>query len=197
MRPYRRNIPLAVAFGATLLIAGCDSLPSLPRIDLSGWFDGNHGSGQTASLDIVERTPNLTFRFHKLALKDSSVDAGSNAITLHFSSPVDNALIADVQRSAPDWIAGTHVADDTATIVAKKDVAFSTAPQADGFDLTLTPKLAAAPLAAPTTPVETDPLRGVEPNADTSHAVDGLQREGMLTGFGVERQTGPGTGNGL
>jgi hypothetical protein len=193
MRPHRRFASLAPALAVIALTAGCDSLPSLPRIDLSGWFDGNHGPSQTeASLDVVQREPDLTFRFHKLALKDSSVDAGSNEITLHFAGPVDSTLITDVQQSAPDWIAGTHVAGDTATIVAKRDVAFSTAPQADGFDLTLTPKLAAPPQAAPTTPVEIDPLRGTSPNAGTSGEVDGLQRQGMLDGFGVNDQTAGG-----
>jgi hypothetical protein len=191
MRP-RRLASLTAALAVIALTAGCDSLPSLPRIDLSGWFDGNHGPAPAASLDVVQREPDLTFRFHKLALKDSSVDPGSNEITLRFTGPVDSALIADVQRSAPDWIAGTHVADDTATIVAKKDVEFATMPQADGFDLTLKPKLAAAPLAAPTTPVETDPLRGAMPDADASGNVDGLQRQGMLDAFGANDQPASG-----
>jgi hypothetical protein len=194
MRSYRRNIPLAAALGAALLIAGCDSLPSLPRIDLSGWFNGNHGEEQTASLDIVARAPDLTFRFHKLALTGSHVDRGSNAITLQFAGPVDSSLIADVQRSAPDWIAGTQTNGDTATVVAKRDVDFSTAPVADGFDLILKPRMAGVPLAAPTTPVETEPLRGAEPNGNASDDVDGLQREGMLTGFGTDDHPGSGTG---
>jgi hypothetical protein len=197
MRPYRRNIPLAAAFGATLLIAGCDSLPSLPRIDLSGWFNGNHGEEKTASLDVVERAPDLTFRFHKLILTGSNVDAGSNEITLHLAGPIDSSLIADIQRSAPDWIAGAQANGDTATIVAKKDVDFSTTRISDGFDLTLKPRIPGAPTAAPTTPVETDPLRGAEPNANASGEVDGLQRQGMLMGFGVDDPASPSTANGL
>lgn len=191
MRFSRRTVPMAAALGAILLLAGCDSLP---RIDLSGWFGGNHGEEKTASLDIVTREPDLTFRFHKLNLTGSNVDAGSNEITLHFTGPVESDLIADVQRSAPDWIAGAQASGDTATIVAKKDVDFSTTRVADGFDLTLKPRMASAPLAAPTTPVEADPLRGPEPNVDPSGNVDGLQREGMLMGFGADDHAGSGSG---
>jgi len=193
----RRHLLLIPTLSATLLIGGCDSLPSLPRVDLSGWFGGNHGDAPAASLDVVSRDPDLTFRFHKLALAGSNVDAGSNEITLHFTGPVDSNLVADIQRSAPDWIAGAQANGDTATIVAKRDVEFSTTRLADGFDLTLKPKSTGTPLAAPTTPVETDPLRGAEPNADTSGNVDGMQREGMLTGFGADDRADPANNSGL
>jgi hypothetical protein len=197
MRLDRLNLPLVAALGVTLLIAGCDSLPTLPRIDVSGWFDGNHGEKKAASLDVVEHDNGLIFRFHKLALIGSNVDAGSNEITLHFSDPVGSGLIADVQSSAPDWIAGAQANGDSATIVAKKNVDFSTTRVADGFELTLKPRMTGAPLAAPTTPVETDPLRGVEPAANSSEDLDGLQKEGMLTGFGVDGSPDTSTGNGL
>ena len=186
MRPHRRTAYLAIVLAATALTAGCDSLPALPRLDLSGWFGGNHGPERTeASLDVVQREPDLTLRFHKVSLKNSSIDPGSNEITLHFNGNADTTVIADVQRSAPDWIAGTQAKDDTATIVASKDVEFSVTPEADGFDLTLKPRVASAPAAAPTTPVETDPLRGPSPDADAKDGVDGLQREGMLDAFGA------------
>ena len=85
---------------------------------------------------------------------------------------------------APDWIAGTHTNGDAATIVTSKDVEFTTTPEPDGFDLTLKPRAAnALPVAAPTEPVETDPLRG-----DTKEAgaeIDGLQRKDLRIAFGV------------
>ena len=169
----------------TALVAGCDSLPTLPEIDLSGWFGGNHGTQQIASLDVVQREPYLIFHFHKLALKDASVDPGSNEITLHFDGDADPAIITDVQRSAPDWIAGTQVKDNSATIVAGKDVEFSTTPDGDGFNLTLKPRAIAdaGPAAAPTVAVETDSLSGdtASPDAD----IDGLQREGSRDPFGA------------
>lgn len=188
---------LAAAFAATALTAGCESLPALPKIDLSGWFDGNHGMAQTASLDVVQREPNLTLRFHKLALKDSNVDPGSNEITLHFNGNADPAVIADIQHSAPDWIAGTQAKDDTATIVASKDVEFSTTPEADGFDLTLTPRAVAnaVPTAAPTVSVETESLRGDATDPGAGGEIDGLQREDLRGAFGVDNL--PDTSNGL
>lgn len=197
MRPLHRAASLAAIFGITASIAGCDSLPTLPRIDLSGWFDGNHGPAQTtASLDVVQRDPDLTLRFHKVSLKDSNVDPGSNEITLHFNGEADAAVIADIQRSAPDWIAGTQAKGDTATVVASKDVEFSTKPEADGFDLTLRPRTMAngAPAAAPTTPVETDSLRGDTPDAGTNGEIDGLQREGLRGAFGVDDQANANSG---
>lgn len=196
MHPHRRTSFLAAVFAATALTAGCDSLPELPKIDLSGWFDGDHGTAQTASLDVVQREPDLTLRFHRLALKDTKIDSGSNEITLHFDGNVDAGVIADIQRAAPDWIAGTQTKDDTATIVASKDVEFSTAPEADGFDLTLKPRVvaSAAPLAAPTVPVDTDSLGGDEADAGAGE-IDGLQREGLLSAFGVD--DAPDSGNGL
>jgi hypothetical protein len=197
MRSHRRTVLLAAAFIATALTAGCDSLPVLPEIDLSGWFDGNHSAAQTASLDVVQRAPDLTLRFHKLSLKATSVDPASNEITLHFNGNADPTVIADIQHSAPDWIAGTQAKDDTATIVASKDVEFSTAPEADGFDLTLKPRTVSnvAPMAAPTVSVETDPLRGDTTDASAGDEIDGLQREGLLSAFGVDDQ--PNTGAGL
>ncbi|HEY2032107.1 MAG TPA: hypothetical protein VGH02_00320 [Rhizomicrobium sp.] len=181
---------LAAAFAATAFASGCDSLPDMPSIDLSGWFDGNHGTTQTASIDVVQREPDLTLRIHKLALKDSSVDPGSNEITLHFTGNADPAVIADIQRSAPDWIAGTQAKDDTATIVASKEVEFSTTPEADGFDLILKPRVVAnaAPVAAATVSVETDSLRG--DTADAGGEIDGLQREGLRGAFGVDDRSG-------
>jgi hypothetical protein len=195
MRPHRRATFLAAAFSVAALIAGCDSLPTLPRIDLSGIFDGNHPAMQTASLDVVESNPDLTLRFHKLALKDSHVDAGSNEITLQFEGKADATLIADIQRSAPDWIAGTQINGDTATIVASRDVDFSTTPDADGFDLMLKRRAVnAAPSAAPTEPVEEAPLRG-----DTKDAgeIDGLQREDLNVAFGVDNKSDGASGAGL
>jgi hypothetical protein len=184
MRPQPRAALLAVALSATALIAGCDSLP---HIDLSGIFDGNHPSAQTASLDVVQRAPDLMLRFHNIALKDSNVDPGSNEITLHFDGNADAAVIGDIQRSAPEWIAGTQTNGDAATIVASKDVEFSTAPEADGFDLTLKPRAArAVPMAAPTEPVETDPLRGDTKDSNASGEIDGLQREDLRVAFGVD-----------
>jgi hypothetical protein len=199
MRPPNRAVLLALVFGATALIAGCDSLPTidLPDIDLSGFFDGNHAETKaTASLDVVQQQPDLTLRFHGMALKDSDVDAGSNEITLHFDDKADAGVIADVQHSAPDWIAGANADGDTATIVANKDVEFSTAPQPDGFDLTLTPrKVAKAPSAAPTEPIETESLRGDA--IDAPGEIDGLQREGLRGAFGVDDDTGTSSGSGL
>jgi hypothetical protein len=187
MRPHRRAAVLAIAFSAAALVAGCDSLPELPHIDLSGIFDGNHPAAQTASLDVVQRDPDLTLRFHKMALKDSNVDPASNEITLHFDGKADAAVIADIQRSAPDSIAGTHTNGDSATIVASKDVEFETTPQADGFDLTLKPRAAgAAPMAAPTEPVETGLLRGDTKAAEAGGEIDGLQREDLRIAFGVD-----------
>jgi hypothetical protein len=184
MRPHPRAAFLAVAFSATALIAGCDSLP---HIDLSGIFDGNHPAAQTASLDVVQRDADLMLRVHGIALKDSHVDPGSNEITLHFDGPADTAVIADIQRSAPDWIAGTQTNGDAATIVASKDVEFTTTPEADGFDLTLKPRAAnSAPMAAPTEPVQTDPLRGDTKAAEANDDIDGLQREDLRTAFGVD-----------
>lgn len=184
MRPHPRAAFLAVAFSAAALIAGCDSLP---HIDLSGIFDGNHPAAQTASLDVVQRDPDLTLRVHGIALKDSHVDPGSNEITLHFDGPANTAVIADIQRSAPDWIAGTQTSGDAATIVASKDVEFATTPKADGFDLTLKPRAVnALPVAAPTEPVETDPLRGDAKDASVDGQIDGLQREDLRTAFGVD-----------
>jgi len=192
MRSPTRAAILIVAFSAAGFIAGCDSLP---HIDLSGIFDGNHPATQTASLDVVQRDPDLTLRFHKIALKDSRVDPGSNEITLHFDGNPDAAVIADIQHSAPDWIAGTQINGDTATIVARKDVEFSTAPAADGFELTLTPRMAsAAPVAAPTEPVETDLLRGDQKDAAADGDVDGMQREDLRTAFGVDPQPDPTAG---
>jgi hypothetical protein len=156
----------------------------LPRIDLSGIFDGNHPATQPATLDVVQRDPDLTLRFHIMTLKDSTVDPASNEITLRFDGNPDAAVIADIQHSAPDWIAGTHTNGDAATIVASKDVEFSTVPDADGFELTLKPRGAnAVPMAAPTEPVETDPLRGDTKAADDE--IDGLQREDLRIAFGV------------
>jgi hypothetical protein len=184
MRPHRRAAVLAAAFSMAALTAGCDSLPELPHIDLSGIFDGNHSAAQSASLDVVQRDPDLTLRFHRMLLKDSTVDPTSNEITLRFNGDVDAGVIGDIQRSAPDWIAGTHTNGDAATIVASKDVEFTTTPEPDGFDLTLKPRAAnALPVAAPTEPVETDPLRG-----DTKEAgaeIDGLQRKDLRIAFGV------------
>jgi hypothetical protein len=195
MRPHRRATFLAAAFSVAALIAGCDSLPILPRIDLSGIFDGNHPAAQTASLDVIESNPDLTLRFHKLALKDSHVDAGSNEITLQFEGNADAALIADIQRSAPNWIAGTQINGDTATIVASKDVDFSTRPAADGFDLTLKQRAAnAAPSAAPTEPVEEAPLRGDTNDAGLSGDIDGAQREDLNVAFGVDDKSASGAG---
>lgn len=184
MRPHSRATLLAVAFSAVALVAGCDSLP---HIDLSGIFDGNHPETQTASLDVVQTNPDLTLRFHRIALKDSHVDPGSNEITLHFDGSADAAVIADIQRSAPGWIAGTQTNGDAATIVASKDVEFSTAPEADGFELTLKPRTAdAIPVAAPMEPVETDPLRGDTKAVDANDQIDGLQREDLRIAFGVD-----------
>lgn len=192
MRSHSRAVFLAVAFSAAALMAGCDSL-DLPRIDLSGIFDGNHPATQVASLDVAERSPDLTMHFHRLALKDSHVDTSSNEITLQFDGKADAALIADVQRSAPDWIAGTQINGDTATIVASKDVEFSTAPNADGFDLMLKQRVTnAAPAAAPTEPVEETPLRGETKDAGD---VDGMQREDLQVAFGVDDKS-DGTGAG-
>lgn len=190
MHPHRRAIFLATALAATGLTAGCDSLPELPKIDLSGWFDGNHGTAQVASLAVVQRDPNLTLRLHGLSLKDSSVDPGSNEITLHFNGAADASVIADIQRSAPDWIAGTQAKDDTATIVASKDVEFSTAPEANGFDLTLTPRAVPnAASAAPTVSAETDSLRADATDANAGGEIDGLQREGLRSAFGIDDQS--------
>jgi hypothetical protein len=192
MRPHSRAAFLIAAFSAAALVAGCDSLP---HIDLSGIFDGNHPAAQTASLDVVQRDPDLTLRFRKMMLKDAKVDAGSNEITLHFDGNADATVIADVQHSAPDWIAGTQTNGDTATIVASKDVEFSTAPDADGFELTLKPRMAsAAPVAAPTEPVETTPLRGDQKDAAATDEVDGMQREDLRTAFGVDPQAEPTAG---
>lgn len=194
MHPHRRAVFLALAFSAAAFVAGCDSL-DLPRIDLSGIFDGNHAETQVASLDVVEHNPDLTIRFHRLALKDSHVDAGSNEITLQFDGKANATLIADVQRSAPDWIAGTQINGDTATIVASKEVEFSTAPDADGFDLTLKQRpVNAVPVAAPTEPVEETPLRG-----DTKDAgdVDGMQREDLQVAFGVDDKSDGAADSGL
>lgn len=184
----RRALLLAASLSAVLAVAGCDSLPSLPRIDLSGVFGGNHPAVQPASLDVVQREPDLTLHFRGLTLKDSNIDYGSNEITLHFNGSADPAVIADVQRSAPDWIAGTQTNGDAATIVASKDVDFSTALAADGFELTLKPR-SAAPVAAPTEPVETDPLRGDTKETSTNDGIEGLQREDMRTAFGVDDQS--------
>lgn len=184
MRPHHRAAFLTVALSTAALTAGCDSLPELPHIDLSGIFDGNHSATQPATLDVVQRDPDLTLRFHRMMLKDSAVDSAANEITLHFDSNADAGVIADIQRSAPDWIAGTHTNGDTATIVASKDVEFSTVPEADGFDLTLKPRAAnAAPMAVPTEPVETDMLRG--DTKDAGAEIDGLQREDLRIAFGV------------
>jgi hypothetical protein len=104
-------------------------------------------------------------------------------------------VIADIQRSAPDWIAGTQTNGDTATIVARKDVEFSTAPASDGFELTLKPRVASAvPVAAPTEPVETDLLRGDQKDAAADGDVDGMQREDLRTAFGVDPQPEPTAG---
>jgi hypothetical protein len=184
MRSHRRAAILVAAFSAASLIAGCDSLPELPHIDLSGIFDGNHPATQPATLDVVQRDLDLTLRFHKMTLKDSTVDPASNEITLRFDGTPDAAVIADIQHSAPDWIAGTHTNGDAATIVASKDVEFTTTPETDGFDLTLKPRVAkAAPVAAPTEPVETGILRG--DTKDAGAEIDGLQREDLRIAFGV------------
>ncbi|MBS0273699.1 MAG: hypothetical protein JSR55_04705 [Proteobacteria bacterium] len=189
MRSIPRAAFLIAAFSAITFIAGCDSLP---HIDLSGIFDGNHPATRPASLDVVQRDPDLTLRFHKMALKDSKVDPGSNEITLHFDGNADAAVIAGIQQSAPDWIAGTQTNGDTANIVARKDVEFSTAPSPDGFELTLTPRTAsAAPIAAPTEPVEAIPLRGDQKEAAADGDVDGMQREDLRNAFGVDPQPGP------
>lgn len=191
----RRALLLAASLSTVLMAAGCDSLPSLPRIDLSGIFDGNHPAAPSASLDVIQREPDLTLHFHRMALKDSNVDPGSNEITLHFNGNADAAVIGDVQRSAPDWIAGTQTNGDAATIVASRDVEFSAIQQGDGFDLILKPRTASAiPMAAPTEPVETDPLRG--DTKDANDGVDGLQREDMRTAFGVDDQSNS-SGSGL
>lgn len=190
MRSHSRAAFLIAAFSAAALIAGCDSLP---HIDLSGIFDGNRPAVQPASLEVVQRDPDLMLRFHRMALKDSTVDQGSNEITLHFDGKPDSAVIADVQRSAPDWIAGTQTNGDAATIVASKDVEFLTEPAADGFELTLKPRTAGmAPIAAPTEPVEADPLRGDQKDADGD--VNGMQREDLRMAFGVNPQSEPTAG---
>ena len=188
VRRKDRAVLIAAAFTATALIGGCDSLPALPEIDLSGWFNGNHGTAQLASLDVVQREPDLILRFHNLSLKDSSIDAGANEITLHFNGKADPGVIADIQRSAPEWIAGTQAKDDTATVVASKDVEFLTAPGAEGFDLTLKSRdiARAAPALVPTVPIEADDLRGEATDADPGGEIDGLQREGMLDAFGTD-----------
>lgn len=195
MRPHRRTLFLIAALSVAALMAGCDSLPALPRIDLSGIFDGNHPAAQVASLDVVENNPDLTLRFHKLTLKNSHVDAGSNEITLQFDGKADAGLVADVQRSAPDWIAGTQINGDTATIVASKDVDFSTRPDADGFDLMLKRRIAnTAPSAAPTEPVEEAPLRGDTNDAGLSGNIDGMQREDLNLAFGADDKPASGAG---
>lgn len=193
MHPRHRIAALAAALSATALLAGCDSLPELPHIDLSGIFDGNHGAPKSASLDVIQSEPDLTLRFHKLTLKDTSIDLASNEITLRFNGEADAQVIADIQRSAPDWIAGTHANGDTATIVASKDVEFSTAAAPDGFDLTLKPRAVAGavPDAAPTVSVEAESLPGDDQDNGGGGPIDGLQREDLRIAFGVNDNTNP------
>ena len=188
----RHRALLVLAFGATALVAGCDSLPNyVPHIDLSGLFDGNRPAATPAqTLDVVQMTPDLALRFHGMTLADSKVDPGSNEITLHFAGAANAGVIADIQRAAPDWIAGAQSNGDTATIIASKDVSFSTAPTTDGFALILKPNaVAAPPQAAPTAPVETDALRG-DVAAIEGGTVDGLQREDLRGAFGIDDKTG-------
>src|SRR5512146_1278967 len=191
-----RAVFLAMALGATAFLGGCESI-GLPDIDLSGFFSGNHPAERpTATLDVVRQQPDLMLRFRGMALKDSSVDPQSNEITLHFAGDADAGVIADVQHSAPDWIVGTQAKGDTATIIASKDVEFSISPEPDGFDLTLKPKQA-APEAAPTEPVQTEPLRGDTSDAGGGGGVDGWQREGLRGAFGVDDKTEAQSGSGL
>ena len=191
MRPDQRTALLAAAFAAIAFVSGCDSLPALPEIDLSGWFNGNHGKTSAASLDVVQHEPDLIFRVHNLSLKDFTVDPGANEITLHFNDNADPAVIADIQRSAPEWIAGAQAKEDAATIVANRDVEFSAVPEPEGFDLTLRPRAVASAKAvtSPVEPVETNLLRGDSSEADAGAEVDGLQREGLLDAFGAAPDT--------
>ncbi|MGN6516285.1 MAG: hypothetical protein ACTHLR_10665 [Rhizomicrobium sp.] len=194
----QRSLLLAMAFGATALLGGCDSL-SLPEIDLSGFFGGNHPAARPmASLDVVQQQPDLTLRFHGMELADSTVDPQANEISLHFAAEADAHVIADVQRSAPDWIVGAQAKGDTATIIASKDVDFTTVRGADGFELTLKPRqTAATPEAAPVEPVQTDTLRGDASDPGTDGEIDGLQREGLRGAFGVDDKTDASSGSGL
>lgn len=192
----RHRAILILAFGATALVAGCDSLPDyVPHIDLSGFFGGNRPATAPAqTLDVVAMQPDLILRFHGAMLKDSNVDGGSNEITLRFTDKANAGVIADVQHAAPGWIAGAQSEGDTATIVANKDVSFSTVPAPDGFILILKPdETASAPQGAATEPVETDALRG-DVAATDGGAIDGLQREDLRGAFGVDGKTEPLTG---
>ncbi|HWA30739.1 MAG TPA: hypothetical protein VG867_06565 [Rhizomicrobium sp.] len=193
----RHSALLILAFGATALVAGCDSLPDyVPHIDLSGLFGGNQPAQTPAqTLDVVQMTPALALRFRGVTLKDSKIDPGSNEITLRFADKANAGVVADIQRAAPDWIAGAQSSGDTATVVARKDVVFSTAPTTDGFVLILKPnETADAPEAAPTEPVETGTLRGDVAAADGG-TIDGLQREDLRGAFGVDGKTRPLTGS--
>lgn len=194
----QRALLLAMAFGATALLSGCDSL-SLPDIDLSGFFGGNHPAARPmASLDVVQQQPDLTLRFHGMQLADSSVDPQANEISLHFAGDADANVIADVQHSAPDWIVGAQAKGDTATIIASKDVDFSTTRYADGFELTLKPRqTASAPEAAPVEPVQTESLRGDASDPGKDGEIDGLQREGLRGAFGVDDKADTLSGSGL
>jgi len=170
-------------------LAGCETVRSVEN-----YLDIDPGASSAASFELVQDRPSLDLRFHGVALKDSNVDAGSNAIALHLDSDADAQLMAQVQRRVPDWIVATHTDGGTATIVARSDVAFSTVPQPDGFDLLMTAHTteaaaAAPPAAAPTVAVQTTSLRSEMPQA--AAPVDGLQNEGLRGAFGVDDKPAP------
>ena len=188
MRSLRRTSLLIVSLAFASLAAGCDS------IDLSGiFFDGNRPAVTPASFDVVQQDSDLALRFHGVTLKDANADPGSNAITMHFVGNADADLLADVQKRAPDWIMGTQANADSGTIVAKKDVEFATAPTADGFTLTLKARSTAdaTPSAAPTVPVQTDPLRSDVNETVSGAAVEGVQRGDLRGAFGVNDKSEP------
>jgi hypothetical protein len=182
-------------FAASLLlaspIAGCENL--------SGLVDQTFGPDPRviAFVDVTQDQPDLQAYFHGTILKNAQPDDAASEIALTLDGAADAQLFAGLQHRAPDWIRGTHVDGNTAIVVARDDVAFSTSTEANGFLLTITPRIAASraaasntvdaepPSAAPVEPVRvvTDTLRG-EQDTKRESAPAGLQRDDLRAAFG-------------